>query len=325
MDGAGPTDYKCKGMNIILVPEGIRKGRILSLSHRQLALMALCGLVVLPLIVGGVIYRSHEMLNGPRGLNAEVVTAYRAELNAQHAAIAATRTRAETHVNALTQRLGQLQAQMWRLNALGAHLSRMAGLDQSEFDFTAEPAMGGPAPALGPAPPLFPALETLDAQVGAQHERLTALETLLMNRKLAAATTPAGWPVRGGWVSSGYGWRVDPFSGRRAPHEGVDIANRLGSPIYAMGDGVVRYAGARAGYGLLVEITHGPIATRYAHASAVLVKVGDRVVRGQPVARVGTSGRSTGPHLHFEVLRNGRTVNPRPYLDRRMRLAARTK
>lgn len=284
--------------------------------------MVLAGLIVLPAVLGWVAYRIHGQLT-PEGVNAAVVAAHHDELSAQRAAIAAARTRAETHINALAQRLGQLQAQMWRLNALGTHLARMAGLDQSEFDFTAEPAMGGPAPALEPTPPLLPGLDTLDARLGAQAERLKALETLLMNRQLEAAVTPSGWPVSGGWISSGFGYRVDPFTGRRARHEGVDIASRLGSPIRAMGDGVVRHAGPKAGYGLLVEVTHGTIATRYAHTSAILVKVGDRVARGQPIATVGTSGRSTGPHLHFEVVRRGRSVNPRPYLDRRKKVAGR--
>jgi murein DD-endopeptidase MepM/ murein hydrolase activator NlpD len=279
--------------------------------------MALAGLVVLPLVVGWVVSDIYARLNPPAALDANVLAAHHAELSAQRAAIAATRHQAETHLNALAQRLGQLQAQMWRVNALGGHLVAMAGLDKAEFDFSAEPAMGGPeAPVSASAPALFPALETLDAQLRAQRERLTALETLLMNRQLEAAVTPAGWPVNGGWVSSGFGWRADPFTGRRARHEGVDIASRLGSPIHAMGDGVVRYAGPKAGYGLLVEITHGDIVTRYAHTTAVLVKVGDRVARGAPIATVGTSGRSTGPHLHFEVLRRERAVNPRPYLDR---------
>jgi murein DD-endopeptidase MepM/ murein hydrolase activator NlpD len=314
-------------MNVIIVPGNTESRRSTCLSHRQLALMALCGLVVLPLVLGWVVYRIDAMLSGPLGLDAEVVAAYRAELDAQDAAIAATRTRTETHINALTQRLGQLQAQMWRLNALGNRLTAMADLDAAEFDFSAEPAMGGPAPPPGapPAAPLLPALETLSAQVAAQRERLRALETLLMNRQLEAAVTPAGWPVRGGWVSSGFGWRVDPFSGRRGIHEGVDIANRLGSPVYAMGDGVVRYAGPKGGFGLFVEIIHGNIVTRYAHNNELVVKVGDRVSRGQLIARVGSSGRSTGPHLHFEVRRNGRAVDPKPYLDRRKRLAARAK
>lgn len=325
MDATQCSVYNCKGMNIILIPEGFRKGQIASLSHRQLGVMAVAGLVVLPLVIGAVLYRIHDRLRDDTSAAAAVVAVHRQELAGHRAAIAATRARTETHINALAQRLGQLQAQMWRLNALGSQLADMAGLDKNEFDFTREPAMGGPIPrpTVDPvAPALFPALDALDTRLASQAERLQALETLLMNRQLEAAVTPSGWPVQGGWVSSGFGWRADPFTGRRALHEGVDIASRLGSPIQAMGDGVVSHAGPKAGYGLLVEVTHGNIVTRYAHAKSVLVKVGDRVDRGQPIATVGTSGRSTGPHLHFEVLRRGKSVNPKGYLNRRVRLVA---
>jgi murein DD-endopeptidase MepM/ murein hydrolase activator NlpD len=318
MDVARWNVYNCKGMNIILIPEGFRKGQIASLTHRQIGVMALAGLVVLPLVVGQVFYRIHDRLRGDTGPAAAVVAVHQQELATHRAALAEARKRTETHVNALAQRLGQLQAQMWRLNALGSQLARMAGLDKDEFDFTREPAMGGPAPrpVIEPvAPALFPVLDALDTRLASQAERLQALETLLMNRQLEAAVTPSGWPVDGGWVSSDFGWRVDPFTGRRALHEGVDIASRLGSLIHAMGDGVVSHAGPKAGYGLLVEITHGNIVTRYAHAKRVLVKVGDRVERGFPLATVGTSGRSTGPHVHFEVLRAGKFVNPNPYLQ----------
>ncbi len=305
-------------MNLIIVPGKTAKGQSSCLNHRQLGIMAIAGLVVLPLVVGQVFYRIHDRLRGDNGPAAAVVAVHQQELVAHRAALAKARKHTETHVNALAQRLGQLQAQMWRLNALGSHLARMVGLDKNEFDFTREPAMGGPAPRpiIEPvAPALFPALDALDTRLANQGERLQALETLLMNRQLEAAVTPSGWPVQGGWVSSGFGWRVDPFTGRRALHEGVDIASRLGSPIHAMGDGVVSHAGPKAGYGLMVEVTHGNIVTRYAHAKSVLVKVGDRVDRGHPLATVGTSGRSTGPHVHFEVLRDGKFVNPNPYLQ----------
>jgi murein DD-endopeptidase MepM/ murein hydrolase activator NlpD len=305
-------------MKFILVSSKIDGRRTTCITHRQLAVMALAGLVLLPAALGSIAYKSYRLLAAPAEVNAELLAAQRAELAAQREALGAARTQAETHINALAQRLGQLQAHLWRLNALGAHLVQMAGLDGAEFDFGAEPAMGGPEPTLSPgAAPLLPALDALEGRLAAQQERLAALETLLMNRQLEAAVTPGGWPVNGGWISSGFGWRADPFSGRRARHEGVDIASRLGSPIHAMGDGVVRYAGPKPGYGLLVEVIHGDVVTRYAHTREVLVKVGDRVERGTPLATVGTSGRSTGPHLHFEVLRGERPLDPQSYLDRR--------
>ncbi len=316
MDGPTEADYNSNGMHIILIPEGFCKGRVVNLSHRHLVLVVLAGLVVLPAVLGWVSYRIYGQLTpDERGVDAAVVAVHRQELNNQRAALAAARADTETHIEFLVQRLGRLQAQMWRLNALGAHLASMAGLDQSEFDFSTEPAMGGPAPALEPTPAVLPALDAFEARLLAQRERLKALETLLMNRKLEAAVTPSGWPVSGGWISSGFGYRVDPFTGRRARHEGVDIASRRGSPIRALGDGLVRHAGPKTGYGNLVEITHGIIATRYAHTQEVLVTVGDRVSRGQVIATVGSSGRATGPHLHFEVVKGTRSVNPQPYLD----------
>src|SRR5690606_37422750 len=159
------------------------------------------------------------------------------------------------------------------------------------------------------------ALERLGAEVQAAEARLKALETLLLDRRLTEAVTPAGWPTEGGYVSSNFGRRADPFTGRLAWHEGVDIAAKLGSAVKAMADGVVSFAGIKSQYGRTVEITHARgLVTRYAHTSELLVKVGDKVARGDVIARVGSSGRSTGPHVHVEVLRDGRQVNPRPYL-----------
>jgi murein DD-endopeptidase MepM/ murein hydrolase activator NlpD len=246
------------------------------------------------------------------------LSSQRRELAAQRTAVAEAKRNAEAHLNALAQRLGQMQAQMMRLNALGSRLTRMAGLDAREFNFAVEAAMGGPektATTSNP-PELMSSLDHLAREIERQQERLSALENLLLDRKLSAAVTPSGWPVQGGWISSGFGVRADPFNGHQSYHEGVDIASSMGSPVLAMGDGVVSHSGEKSGYGLLVEVTHeSGLITRYAHASAVLVRVGDRVQKGQPIAQVGTTGRSTGPHLHFEVVRNGTSVSPMRYLQ----------
>ncbi|MEW6331857.1 MAG: peptidoglycan DD-metalloendopeptidase family protein [Pseudomonadota bacterium] len=304
-------------MNIILVPNSRRgKGRNTTLSHRHLILIALVVLVALPVLLGIVAWHAQDMLTAH---NADsLLSAQRRELAAQRTAVAEAKRNAEAHLNALAQRLGQMQAQMMRLNALGSRLTRMAGLDAREFNFAVEAAMGGPeknAAASNP-PELMSSLDHLAREIERQQERLSALENLLLDRKLSAAVTPSGWPVQGGWISSGFGVRADPFNGHQSYHEGVDIASNMGSPVLAMGDGVVSHSGEKSGYGLLVEVTHeSGLITRYAHASAVLVRVGDRVQKGQPVAQVGTTGRSTGPHLHFEVVRNGTSVNPMRYLQ----------
>ena len=300
-------------MNIILIPNSHGK-RHTSLPHRHVLLLLGVGVILLPVLLGIVSYRIHGMLVGPSG--PALLTAQQAELKAQRARVQSTRAHTEAHLNALAQRLGQLQAQVLRLNALGARLAHMAKLDKTEFDFHQAPAMGGPETASAAVTPdVLGALDQLTAQIDRQQARLKALESLLLDRQLAQAVTPSGWPTQGGWMSSGFGLRADPFSGRRSYHEGVDIASKLGSPVKAMGDGVISFAGNRAGYGHLVEITHGHrLATRYAHTRTILVKVGDRVTKGQPIALIGSSGRSTGPHLHFEVVRNGRAVNPGGYL-----------
>lgn len=304
-------------MNIILVPNSQRgKGRNTTLSHRHLVLIALVVLVALPVLLGVVAWHAQDMLSAH---NADsLLSAQRRELAAQRTAVAEAKRSAEAHLNALAQRLGQMQAQMMRLNALGTRLTRMAGLDGREFNFSVEAAMGGPEKTAGMSnpPELMSSLDHLAREIERQQERLSALENLLLDRKLSAAVTPSGWPVQGGWVSSGFGLRADPFNGHQSHHEGVDIASNMGSPVLAMGDGVVSHSGEKAGYGLLVEVTHeSGLVTRYAHASAVLVRVGDRVQKGQSVALVGSSGRSTGPHLHFEVVRNGVSVNPMRYLQ----------
>lgn len=304
-------------MHVILVP-GKRngKGQATSLSGRQLAVVLVVGLIVLPALIGVVVYRINDMWERRDGSPAAI--AYRNELSQSRVALHRAREEAVRHLNAMAQRLGTLQAQVLRLNALGSRLTRMAGLDQREFSFDSLPAMGGPERDVSyrvNAPDVVGNIDALARELDRSQARLTALESLLLDRKVTAAVTPSAWPVDGGWVSSGFGMRMDPFTGHQSVHEGVDIASRMGGPIYATGDGVVSLAGDKSGYGLTVEVTHeSNLVTRYAHASAVLVKVGDRVKRGDQIARVGTTGRSTGPHLHFEVLRNDQAVNPGRFL-----------
>jgi murein DD-endopeptidase MepM/ murein hydrolase activator NlpD len=307
-------------MNLILVPRSAGRGRHISLSPGQLLLLSVVMLVALPLVLGTVSYKIAGALDSTSGnRDPEYIQRQAALLSNERQMIEQARRDADMHLNALAQRLGHMQAELLRLNALGQRLSRMAGLDKREFDFSVEPAMGGPEASRGlsslAVPDFVKTLERVSGQIEHKSERLAALESTLMDKQLHAAVYPAGWPTDGGWVSSGFGLRSDPFTGRTAYHEGVDIASRFGSSIKAMGGGVVSYAGEKDGYGLTVEVTHGNgYTTRYAHCKAVLVRVGDRIAKGQEVALVGTTGRSTGPHLHFEVLRDGKAVNPASYL-----------
>jgi murein DD-endopeptidase MepM/ murein hydrolase activator NlpD len=307
-------------MNIILVPKSHRRGANISLSHYHVVTLSLVLLLILPVTMGTIAYKIQAQLNQQSGTrSAEYVRQQEQLLASQRQEIETVRRNAEVHLNALAQRLGYMQAQMLRVNALGQRLTRMANLDKHEFDFSEDPAMGGPespSPIANPSVEDFmKSIEGLAADMDKKAQSLSVMESLLMDRQLQAAVSPGGWPTEGGWMSSGFGLRSDPFTGRKAYHEGVDIASRLGSHIKAMGGGVVSYAGEKEGYGLMVEINHGNgVSTRYAHSSGLLVKVGDRVQKGQDIALVGSSGRSTGPHLHFEVLHDGHAVDPQSYL-----------
>jgi murein DD-endopeptidase MepM/ murein hydrolase activator NlpD len=227
---------------------------------------------------------------------------------------------AEDNMNALALRLGKLQAHVIRLDALGSRLTSMAKLDNGEFDFNQAPARGGPVSANDNStemtvPDFMSSLKELSSQLDDRTEQLSVLETMMMNRNLQAEVMPAGRPITRGWLSSYFGIRTDPFTGRRAHHSGIDFAGKMGSDVVAVAAGVVTYAADRSGYGKLVEINHGNgYATRYGHNSKLLVKVGDTVKKGQVISKMGSTGRSTGPHVHFEVLLNGRAVNPKQYI-----------
>ncbi len=250
----------------------------------------------------------------------EEIQSFRAEMDEQRRSVANLREEARENLNALSVRLGQLSAHVIRLDALGDRLTRMAGLDEGEFNFDALPAQGGPEIAAGAVesetlPELMSSLDTLATQIDDREQQLVVLENLLMNRNLQDRVVPAGRPITKGWLSSYFGVRTDPFTGKRARHYGLDFAGAMGSDVVATGAGVVTYAGPRYGYGRMVEINHGNgFVTRYAHAKELLVTVGDVVKKGQVIAHMGSSGRSTGPHVHFEVLRNGKVVNPLQYI-----------
>ena len=304
-------------MRIIIVPRGTGPQ-----AHRCLSIyrvLTLAGLLIigLPLLTAvGTYYwaaQDQQIVPGPATPEemAQELSRYRNE-------ITDAKQRVDNHLDALGQRIGRIQAQVSRVNALGQRLTEMADLESSEFDFAAEPALGGPESLEQVHPQhkdLLATLDSLELQLANKEEELVVLEALLGDRALHAKQFPRGWPLQGGYVSSGFGYRNDPFTGRRAFHQGVDIAGKPGTPIKAVADGVVTYADVKAGYGLMVEINHGNgYVTRYAHTLAKLVEVGERISKGEFIAVIGSSGRSTGTHLHFELIQNGRTVNPRRFL-----------
>jgi murein DD-endopeptidase MepM/ murein hydrolase activator NlpD len=228
--------------------------------------------------------------------------------------------RTAADIDAVAARVGALQAEIMRVNALGQRLVEMAGLDEDEFDFANPAPAGGPDDAMlrrssvdDVAQDLAKVLSDLDDR----KRKLGLLETLIMERDLKRHTTPEGWPLRvGGVVTSKFGYRRHPITGRSSMHKGIDIAAKTGTDIVAMADGVVIFSGRKSGYGNIVEVRHANgLETRYAHNSQNLAKEGDMVRKGQVIAKVGSTGRSTGPHVHFEVRRNGEAVNPMQYLD----------
>ncbi|MDQ3206161.1 MAG: peptidoglycan DD-metalloendopeptidase family protein [Pseudomonadota bacterium] len=241
----------------------------------------------------------------------------RAQVNEHQAQLQLTQREAQREINALAARLGELQAEANRLNALGERLTRIGQLQDGEFDFSQPVGIGGVGPVEDMAKTeLESELGELDAKFEASGEQLSVLESLLFNRQLDMNSVPSRKPVSRGYITSNFGYRADPFSGGRTHHKGLDFHANTGDPVLSVADGVVSYADTRSGYGKVVEIDHGNgYVTRYAHNSRLTRKVGELVRAGQEIAKAGSTGRSTGPHVHFEVWENGRVVDPRAFLD----------
>ena len=227
---------------------------------------------------------------------------------------------AEGQIDALALRIGQMQSRLLRLDALGERLVEMGKLDEGEFSFDVSPAMGGPEPVDSSEneslmPNLLQDLDELENQISSRELQLNLLEDLIMNSNLEEIIHPMGQPVKNGFISSLFGMRSDPFTGKRTMHKGVDFAGKEGSDVVAVAAGVVTQAEMHSGYGMMVEINHGKgYVTRYGHNKKLLVQVGDRVKPGQVIAKMGSTGRSTGPHVHFEVILNDKVVNPTKYI-----------
>jgi murein DD-endopeptidase MepM/ murein hydrolase activator NlpD len=224
------------------------------------------------------------------------------------------------NLDALAVKLGQMQAQLTRLDALGERVSSLAGLKPAEFRFAENPGRGG-ALAASSVPyslsmdDLARQVDALSRQVETRTDQLGMLESALFDARMKRRLIPTVTPVEATWSASSFGWRIDPFNGQQAMHEGVDFIADVGTPIFAAAGGVVIFAAHHHQYGNMVEIDHGnDFITRYAHASKLTAKVGDLVQRGRKIAEVGSTGRSTGPHLHFEVRYKGVAQNPARFL-----------
>jgi len=221
-----------------------------------------------------------------------------------------------SNTNALSARVAELQAASTRIDALGERLAQMGQLSLDEFDFDQPPPIGGPEVDVDRAmqtseDDLALAVKHMNEKLRQQASQMDALQFLMMNRQFESDLTPTGWPVKNGWISSRYGERTDPFSGKRTHHDGLDFVGKRGSDVLSVANGVVVWAGNSGAYGKTVEIDHGNgYQTRYAHNESLEVEAGDSVKAGEVIAKLGSTGRTSAPHVHFEVFLNGKTVNP---------------
>jgi murein DD-endopeptidase MepM/ murein hydrolase activator NlpD len=302
-------------MHLILVSDRLATARSVRVS---IAHLALAGLGFLALTAGSVIGLTYLGIQYAAEIKHPALQALirAAQLQQAH--------RSEEYVrqnlNVMAVKLGEMQAQLMRLDALGERLSSAAGIKPSELKFAEVPGRGG-ALVTSPAPrdlgidELRQRVDSVAKQMERHSEYLGMVEGSMVESRAKARQLPTSIPVPGAWKGSAFGWRIDPITGQEAMHEGIDFIAEKGTPIHAAAAGVVAFAGYHPSYGNLVEIDHGGgLMTRYAHASKLLVKQGEFVKRGAVIADVGSSGRATGPHLHFEVRLNGVALNPTPFL-----------
>jgi murein DD-endopeptidase MepM/ murein hydrolase activator NlpD len=300
-------------MNLIYFSRRLGKARHFNLSHPlTVTLLSVAALAVLV----GVFALGVKV--GVQGANGGALSGS-ANVAQQRAELAQLKVHLQEGIDGLALKLGVLNAHLIRLNAVGKRLTQMANLSSREFDFDHDPAVGGSesdsAGRGAEVPDLSAMINQFDRSLDYRTTQFSALESVLLGRQLSAEIRPSGKPVMAGYISSYFGERMDPFNGEEAFHKGLDFASEAGSDVLAVAQGVVTWAGPREGYGVLVEVNHGNgYVTRYAHNSRVSVAPGDTVERGQAIAVVGSTGRSTGPHVHFEVLKDGRPIDPRAFI-----------
>lgn len=302
-------------LNIIFVSNRLAKAQTLRLSHWQSAFLLFAALSLFLLSSAGLGYAVLTKLNNGRAPWLQKLAAPQAQLDADK-----SQNVTQQRLSTIAVKVGEMQAQVMRLEALGDRVARAAGIKKEELNFDRKPGRGGPLIPSSNAPlsmeDIQLELAKLSVALEDKADQLIVMDSVLAREQVRRAALPSGLPVNRGFFSSNFGWRIDPFTGQRALHEGVDFMAEMGTPIKAAASGRVVYSDIHSGYGNMIEIDHGNgLISRYAHASKRLVKVGDVVLRGQKIGEVGSTGRSTGPHLHFEVLSNGTPQNPTRYLN----------
>lgn len=309
-------------MKIIICDENHGATRAVVLKGWMRAALGFC-LLGLPVLLG---YYGYQLADtrSVRIAKDEASQAWAQGLKEQKADLERVKQEALNQLQTLTIRMANLQARLIRLDALGARLTNATGLDDGEFDFGSDPSIGGPEIPLGSGlqlPDFVSELDALARQIESRQQQLNLLDTIIIEREADSEFQVSGRPVKKGYISSGFGRRIDPFTGNVALHQGVDFATgKIGEEVFAVAAGVITWAGERSGYGKMVRVNHGNgYETLYAHDDQILVKVGDVVKKGQLIALSGTTGRSTGPHVHFEVHKNGRVIDPASYIHSTIR------
>lgn len=301
-------------MNIILISNNSAKAKTLTLTSRHLVFVAVGFFFASVVMAMGLNYlslRYADKIDSP--------TLRSLVLSIQQEEHQKTQSYLRDSLNAMAVRMGQMQAQLLRLDSVGARLAELSGIKPQEFLFNQNPGQGGTLSTLPSQDISFiefsNQIQELSRTLDDRTDKLGALESVLMQDRLKKKMLPSVLPVNTKWYSSGFGPRIDPFSGKSHFHEGVDFSAATGTPIVAAAGGVVVYSDHHPEYGNMIDVDHGnDFVSRYAHASKRLVKVGQVVVRGQKIAEVGSTGRSTGPHLHFEVRHRGSPQNPSRFL-----------
>jgi murein DD-endopeptidase MepM/ murein hydrolase activator NlpD len=302
-------------MNILFLSS--KKGTVFNFNLSNFFHNFSLTVVVLGLLFGAGYWGFN--LNPPQN-NQSLIDGWKLEIRQHKVSLKNLAQESEANLDAMSSRLGLLQAHVMRLDALGQKLTNMASIDDDEFDFNSIPAMGGPEEFIEQNSSLTPELSLAIRQLGLdldnQENQLEVLEDIVMNENLQREVQPSGRPILKGWLSSHYGMRTHPLTGKKEMHKGIDFAGKMGGEVIAVAKGVVTYVGKHYGYGRVIDIAHGNgFTTRYAHNSKILVSVGDTVEKGFRIAEIGSSGRSTGPHVHFEVLKDGKQVNPVKFIN----------
>ncbi|MGB0997529.1 MAG: peptidoglycan DD-metalloendopeptidase family protein [Pseudomonadales bacterium] len=269
--------------------------------------------IVVGFVVLGISVSNHDVING------QVIDNWQSEVNLQREELDDLQQQAEAKNSALALQLSKMQGRLLRVEALASHMRDASGLQADEFNFDQPPAQGGPLAEEAQEfawVDLQTQLNQLALQLGRREKELTILDEVIVERQRIQDVKLSGRPIVKGWLSSAYGNRIDPITGQPAWHAGIDFAGSQGSDVIAVASGVVVFADRRDGYGNMVEIHHGNgITSRYGHHDKLLVKAGQIVKKGDVIGLMGNSGRSTGPHVHFEVLRNGRNIDPSRFVS----------